>query len=170
MTPATLAIERTRRGPPALVTYLPAFWMLVPGAAGLIGITEIVGTDSTLGPTDFLEMLSTVIEISLGVLIGASVFHATVEGVPEIARTRAVSRDGGIGAPADSRHGPPVTARVGPALRPHRSPDARSGLPSDRHDARPSPCAPRSRWRRSAPTALRRGVQPGRRRRSSTRG
>lgn len=61
--------------------------MLVPGAAGLIGITEIVGTDSTLGPTDFLEMLSTVIEISLGVLIGASVFHATVEGVPEIART-----------------------------------------------------------------------------------
>jgi uncharacterized membrane protein YjjP (DUF1212 family) len=86
MTPAALAIERSRWGPPSLVTYLPAFWMLVPGAAGLIGITEIVGTDSTLGPADFLAMLSTVVEISLGVLIGAAAFHATVEGVPEVAR------------------------------------------------------------------------------------
>lgn len=86
MTPAALAIERSRWGPPSLVMYLPAFWMLVPGAAGLIGITEIVGTDSVLGPSDFLDMLGTVVEISLGVLIGASAFHATVEGVPEFAR------------------------------------------------------------------------------------
>jgi uncharacterized membrane protein YjjB (DUF3815 family) len=86
MTPAALWISRLRAGPPYLVTYLPAFWMLVPGAAGLIGVTEIVGTDSSLGPSDFVSMLSTVIEISLGVLLGATAFHASAEELPELTR------------------------------------------------------------------------------------
>ncbi len=86
MTPAALWISRLRGGPPYLVTYLPAFWMLVPGAAGLIGVTEIVGTDSSLGPSDFVSMLSTVIEISLGVLLGATAFHASAEELPELTR------------------------------------------------------------------------------------
>ena len=59
--------------------------MLVPGAAGLIGVAEIVGTDSSLGPTDFVNMLSTVIEISLGVLLGATVFHTGANELPELA-------------------------------------------------------------------------------------
>ena len=33
------------RGPPQLATFLPAFWMLVPGAVGLIGMAEFVGSD-----------------------------------------------------------------------------------------------------------------------------
>jgi uncharacterized membrane protein YjjP (DUF1212 family) len=86
MTPAALGISRLRAGPPYLVTYLPAFWMLVPGAAGLIGMTEIVGTDSELGPSDFVSMLSTVIEISLGVLLGATAFHASTEEIPAFTR------------------------------------------------------------------------------------
>lgn len=85
MTVAALAVERVRSGAPYLVTYLPAFWMLVPGAAGLIGVAEIVGTDSTLGPTDFVDMLSTVVEISLGVLLGATVFHASTQDLPNLA-------------------------------------------------------------------------------------
>ena len=85
MTTAALAVERVRSDAPYLVTYLPAFWMLVPGAAGLIGVAEIVGTDSSLGPTDFVNMLSTVIEISLGVLLGATVFHAGANELPELA-------------------------------------------------------------------------------------
>ena len=48
MTAAALAVERVRPDAPYLVTYLPAFWMLVPWAAGLIGVAEIVGTDSSL--------------------------------------------------------------------------------------------------------------------------
>lgn len=86
MTPAALGISRLRTGPPYLVTYLPAFWMLVPGAVGLIGVTEIVGTDSSLGPNDFVGMLSTVIEISLGVLLGATAFHASAEELPAFTR------------------------------------------------------------------------------------
>ena len=39
MTPLVLWFEHLPQGPPKLVTFLPAFWLLVPGAAGLIGIT-----------------------------------------------------------------------------------------------------------------------------------
>lgn len=35
MTPGAYAVERQAGGPPALVTFLPAFWLLVPGARGL---------------------------------------------------------------------------------------------------------------------------------------
>ena len=65
MTPAVLwSIQRLRIGPPSLVTFLPAFWFLAPGAAGLIGVTEMVGTDSALGLADFTDSLGTVIEIA----------------------------------------------------------------------------------------------------------
>ena len=39
MTPLALWVETVRNGPPKLVTFLPGFWLLVPGAAGLIGVT-----------------------------------------------------------------------------------------------------------------------------------
>jgi hypothetical protein len=68
------------------VTFLPAFWLLVPGAAGLIGVTEIVGANSTLGTADFSEAISAVIEISLGVLIGTAAFRAGAAGVHEAVR------------------------------------------------------------------------------------
>jgi hypothetical protein len=32
MTPVVLWVERLPGGPPKLVTFLPAFWLLVPGA------------------------------------------------------------------------------------------------------------------------------------------
>ena len=46
MTPLVLLIGRRRAGPPSMVLFLPAFWLLVPGAAGLIGVTAIVGTNA----------------------------------------------------------------------------------------------------------------------------
>ena len=39
MTPVVFLVERLPNGPPKLVTFLPAFWLLVPGATGLIGVT-----------------------------------------------------------------------------------------------------------------------------------
>ena len=48
MTPVALAIARLPGGPPSQVTFLPAFWLLVPGALGLIGVATIVG-DPCLG-------------------------------------------------------------------------------------------------------------------------
>ena len=35
--PVAYAVQQRRSGPPVPVTFLPAFWMLVPGALGLAG-------------------------------------------------------------------------------------------------------------------------------------
>jgi len=45
--PIALAIARLPGGPPSPVTFLPASWVLVPGALGLIGVTEVVGDPAT---------------------------------------------------------------------------------------------------------------------------
>jgi uncharacterized membrane protein YjjP (DUF1212 family) len=79
MTPVVLAIGRTPSGPPTMVLFLPAFWLLVPGATGLIGVTELVGTNSRLGPSNFTTMMVTVLAIALGVLLGTALFRAVRE-------------------------------------------------------------------------------------------
>jgi uncharacterized membrane protein YjjP (DUF1212 family) len=68
--PVAYAVQQRPSGPPVLVTFLPAFWMLVPGALGLQGVTEIVGTDSAAGLGDFLNALMTIVAIAVGVLVG----------------------------------------------------------------------------------------------------
>ncbi|HKE74053.1 MAG TPA: threonine/serine exporter family protein [Acidimicrobiales bacterium] len=68
MTPAARLVERTRAGPPALVSFLPAFWLLVPGALGLIGVTEYLQTDPVVGVRDFVSTLGSMVAIALGVL------------------------------------------------------------------------------------------------------
>lgn len=56
MTPVVLWIARLRRGAPSQIPFLPAFWILVPGAAGLVGLTEAVGTGE--GLEDFAAALA----------------------------------------------------------------------------------------------------------------
>jgi uncharacterized membrane protein YjjP (DUF1212 family) len=68
MTPTARLVERTRTGPPALVTFLPAFWLLVPGALGLIGVTEYINADPVVGVGDLMSTLGSMIAIALGVL------------------------------------------------------------------------------------------------------
>lgn len=60
---------------PRLVLFLPAFWLLVPGSLGLVGVTELAAgresaTDVALG------LLGVAIAISLGLLVGSSVGRA----------------------------------------------------------------------------------------------
>lgn len=69
--PVAYAAQQRPSGPPVPVTFLPAFWMLVPGALGLEGVTEIVGTDAAAGLGDFLNALMTIVAIAVGVLVGA---------------------------------------------------------------------------------------------------
>ncbi|HZX53619.1 MAG TPA: threonine/serine exporter family protein [Ilumatobacteraceae bacterium] len=88
MTPIVLWISERSWGPPSMVTFLPAFWLLVPGAAGLIGVTEIVGTDSPLGRDDFAKAIGTVLMIGLGILIGTAIFNSTRAGVRGVATFR----------------------------------------------------------------------------------
>lgn len=69
--PVAYAVQHRRSGPPVPVTFLPAFWMLVPGALGLQGVAEIVGADQASGLGDFLNALLSIVAIAVGVLVGA---------------------------------------------------------------------------------------------------
>ena len=75
-------IGSLRRGTPVQITFLPAFWLLVPGAAGLVGLTEAVATDG--GLADFMEALVSVMSIALGVLIGTALYRVVHHGAEEI--------------------------------------------------------------------------------------
>jgi uncharacterized membrane protein YjjP (DUF1212 family)/uncharacterized membrane protein YjjB (DUF3815 family) len=87
MTPVVFWVERLPGGPPKLVTFLPAFWLLVPGATGLIGITQIVGNGPGTASRGLSDALITIMSISLGVLIGTAAYRAADAGVRQLSRT-----------------------------------------------------------------------------------
>jgi uncharacterized membrane protein YjjB (DUF3815 family) len=87
MTPVVLWIDDRPYGAPQLVTFLPAFWLLVPGAVGLIGVTEIVGGDHSIGAEDLATALTSIVSIALGVLIGSASYHTATAGVRRVAQT-----------------------------------------------------------------------------------
>jgi uncharacterized membrane protein YjjP (DUF1212 family)/uncharacterized membrane protein YjjB (DUF3815 family) len=76
MTPVALWVERLPGGPPKQVTFLPGFWLLVPGATGLIGVTAIVGNGAGAAAHALSDVLFTMIAISLGILVGTAAYGA----------------------------------------------------------------------------------------------
>jgi uncharacterized membrane protein YjjP (DUF1212 family) len=72
VTPAAYFAQSQRGGPPAQVTFLPSFWMLVPGAIGLTGVSQLVVSGSAASLNDIAQALLTIVAISLGQLVGAS--------------------------------------------------------------------------------------------------
>lgn len=72
MTPAAMIVSTRPTGLPTLVSFLPAFWLLVPGALGLVGVTTAVGGGSTAVAT-LVTTGTTLVTISLGVLAGLAV-------------------------------------------------------------------------------------------------
>jgi uncharacterized membrane protein YjjP (DUF1212 family) len=81
MTPVALAIARLPNGPPSQVTFLPAFWLLVPGAIGLIGVTEVVGNPAGATLEDLVQPLTSVVSIALGVVVGVWLYNSAA-GAP----------------------------------------------------------------------------------------
>jgi uncharacterized membrane protein YjjP (DUF1212 family) len=76
MVPVAHLAARAPHAPPSHVTILPAVWMLVPGAIGLIGITEIVGDNVEAGTDNFLRALVSIPAVALGVLVGTMAVRA----------------------------------------------------------------------------------------------
>ncbi len=76
MTPLILWLSGRPDGPPKMTLFLPAFWLLVPGAAGLIGVTEAIGVSSVDGG-DFYQTALTVASITVGILVGAALWTAS---------------------------------------------------------------------------------------------
>ena len=68
--PVSALVAQQPRGPAALVSFMPAFWLLVPGALGLVGVTDLMHSD-TSGLNSIVTTLSTMVAISLGVLAGS---------------------------------------------------------------------------------------------------
>ena len=61
-------IHRNLNGPPFLITFLPAFWLLVPGVLSLVGVARIaVGN---VASQDFAVALFTILAIALGAITG----------------------------------------------------------------------------------------------------
>lgn len=119
MTPVAVAISRHRTGPPALVSFLPAFWLLVPGALGLIGVASVLDGDLT-GTSTIVTTIATMVAIALGVLLGLAVTRS-LHGFANSEFDRPDWLED-IDAPEDSA--------------PH---DGSAPTPSGTDDARPSP-------------------------------
>ncbi|MEU1970746.1 hypothetical protein ABZ477_03750 [Microbacterium sp. NPDC019599] len=71
VTPVTALVARQPTGPAALVSFTPAFALLVPGAIGLVSVADILGGDSA-GTASLVATLGTMVAIALGVLAGSS--------------------------------------------------------------------------------------------------
>jgi uncharacterized membrane protein YjjP (DUF1212 family) len=74
MTPAARLVARAPNGPPAPVSVLPAFWLLVPGALGLLGVTKYLGADPLDGLNTLLTTAATMVAVALGVLLGSEIY------------------------------------------------------------------------------------------------
>lgn len=77
-TPLGYLIQLRFRGPPATVTFLPSFWLLVPGALGLLSVTRMM-TDRTAGIEGLVTVVAVLTSIALGTLVGASLYRWLTE-------------------------------------------------------------------------------------------
>jgi uncharacterized membrane protein YjjP (DUF1212 family) len=89
ITPASYIVQYRLGGPPAMVTYMPALWILVPGSLGLIGMAELVGNDRLAGVENFVTTLFTIVAIGLGTVVGTAVYNMLFEPVFQRAGTMA---------------------------------------------------------------------------------
>jgi uncharacterized membrane protein YjjP (DUF1212 family) len=84
-TPVAALVERSHAGPPSIVTFLPAFWLLVPGALGLVGVTRIVASD--VGSAfELVGALESIVTIALGVLTAQLVLRWALEAWSRVHR------------------------------------------------------------------------------------
>ncbi|MEU8612439.1 threonine/serine exporter family protein [Actinoplanes sp. NPDC048791] len=81
LTVVAYLVERRPSGPPALVSFLPGFWLLVPGALSLIGMTEYLSRNEVRGAEDLLGATTSMVAVALGVLCGHPLYRALVKSL-----------------------------------------------------------------------------------------
>lgn len=112
MVPVALFVSRQPSGPPMMVTFLPSFWLLVPGALSLVGLTQLLSADGQAGLQTLVNAAGTVVAIALGVLVGIGVDEALVTGHQRGADTfRRFSRSLGRRADDQPPGGPAAAGR-----------------------------------------------------------
>ena len=79
-TPLGYLIQQRFKGPPAMVTYLPSFWLVVPCALGLHSVTHML-SDRMAGIDGVVTAVFAVASIALGTLVGASLYKGLTDHV-----------------------------------------------------------------------------------------
>jgi uncharacterized membrane protein YjjP (DUF1212 family) len=70
MTPVAVWVARLPSAMPSYASFLPGFWLLVPGALGLIGLTELAGNVGAAGAQDLAATVLSIFAVAIGVLCG----------------------------------------------------------------------------------------------------
>lgn len=78
VTPLAYLVQLRFRGPPAMVTILPSFWLLVPGALGLLSVKRML-SDRAAGVDGLVTAIFVFASIALGSLMGAAVYKWLTE-------------------------------------------------------------------------------------------
>jgi uncharacterized membrane protein YjjB (DUF3815 family) len=61
-----------------MVTFLPSFWLLVPGVLGLLSVTQLL-SDRAAGIDGLISAVFSLASIALGTLVGASLYKWLTE-------------------------------------------------------------------------------------------
>ncbi|HMP07545.1 MAG TPA: threonine/serine exporter family protein, partial [Lacipirellulaceae bacterium] len=77
-TPLGYLIQLRFRGPPAMVTFLPSFWLLVPGAFGLLSFQHMMN-DRNAGLEALMSVVFVLASTALGTLMGAALYKSATE-------------------------------------------------------------------------------------------
>jgi uncharacterized membrane protein YjjP (DUF1212 family) len=76
-TPLGYLIHKRFTGPPSMVTFLPSFWLLVPGAMGLLTVNRMLSDPGQRG--GLISVAFVLASIALGTLVGASLYKWLTE-------------------------------------------------------------------------------------------
>jgi uncharacterized membrane protein YjjB (DUF3815 family) len=76
-TPLGYLIQKRFKGPPAMVTFLPSFWLLVPGALGLLSVKRLLSDPARID--GLMSVAFALASIALGTLVGASLYKWLTE-------------------------------------------------------------------------------------------
>jgi uncharacterized membrane protein YjjB (DUF3815 family) len=72
-TPLGYLIQLRFKGPPSMVTTLPSFWLLVPGALSLLSVKRML-SDRAAGLDGLIDAVFVFAAIALGSLMGAALY------------------------------------------------------------------------------------------------
>lgn len=70
MTPVATIVARFKSALPVYAMFLPGFWLLVPGALSLIGLTAVASNTNVTDASDFLTAAGSIVAVAVGVLLG----------------------------------------------------------------------------------------------------
>lgn len=76
--PLGYLVQLRFQGPPAMVTFLPSFWIVVPGSLGLVSVTRML-SDRAAGVDGLVTVLVVLVSVALGTLVGAALYKALTE-------------------------------------------------------------------------------------------